>query len=117
MTRTPSARSTASNGPQNLASRSRRRNRTPARRSSMARFLACPVTHPESGCAVTPATCTRDVGETVDAWALAMPRAETSLRAHLQASGGQLAPDETVAVLVDVATALAALDGRVVHRD
>ena len=58
-----------------------------------------------------------DVGETVDAWALAMSRAETSLRAHLQASGGQLASDEAVAVLVDVATALAALDGRVVHRD
>jgi len=41
MTRTPSARSTASNGPQNLASRSRRRNRTPESRSSMARFRAC----------------------------------------------------------------------------
>jgi hypothetical protein len=41
MTRTSSARSTASNGPQNVASRSRRRNRTPASRSSMARFLAC----------------------------------------------------------------------------
>lgn len=58
-----------------------------------------------------------DVGETVDAWALAMPRAETSLRAHLQAFGGQLGSDEAVAVLVDVATALAELDGRVVHRD
>jgi len=58
-----------------------------------------------------------DVGETVEAWVLAMPRAETSLRAHLQAFGGRLASDEAVAVLVDVATALAELDGRVVHRD
>ena len=58
-----------------------------------------------------------DVGETVDAWALAMPRAETSLRARLQASGGLLVPEEAVAVLVDIATALAELDGRVVHRD
>lgn len=58
-----------------------------------------------------------DVGETVDAWALAMPRAETSLRAHLQATGGRLTSAETVAILVDLATALAALDGQVVHRD
>jgi len=58
-----------------------------------------------------------DVGETVDAWALAMPRAETSLRARLQASGGLLVPEEAVAVLVDIATALDELDGRVVHRD
>lgn len=58
-----------------------------------------------------------DVGETDDAWALAMPRAETSLRAHLGASGGRLPPHEAVAVLVDVSTALAELDGRVVHRD
>src|SRR5450759_5774986 len=58
-----------------------------------------------------------DVGETIDAWALAMPRAETSLRAHLQASGGQLVLGEAVGVLVDIATALAGLDGRVVHRD
>lgn len=33
-----------------------------------------------------------DVGETDDAWALAMPRAETSLRAHLGASGGVSCP-------------------------
>jgi eukaryotic-like serine/threonine-protein kinase len=58
-----------------------------------------------------------DVGETADAWALAMPRADASLRAHLQASGGPLAADEAVAVISDVATALAVLDGRVVHRD
>jgi hypothetical protein len=49
MMRTPSVRSTSSNGPENLASRSRRRNRTPERRSSMARFLACWLTHAESG--------------------------------------------------------------------
>jgi hypothetical protein len=48
-------------GPEYLASRSRSRNRTPDSRSSTARFRACPVTHVESGYAVTPATCTRRV--------------------------------------------------------
>jgi hypothetical protein len=47
--------------PEYLASRSRSRNRTPDSRSPMARFLACWVTHAESGCVVTPATCTRRV--------------------------------------------------------
>jgi eukaryotic-like serine/threonine-protein kinase len=58
-----------------------------------------------------------DLGETANAWALAMPRAETSLRVHLEASGRRLPPEDAVAVLVDIATALAELDGRVVHRD
>jgi hypothetical protein len=35
----------SSNGPENFASRSRKWNRIPVRRSSMARFLACWVTH------------------------------------------------------------------------
>ncbi|MDL5206369.1 protein kinase [Streptomyces sp. ALI-76-A] len=46
-----------------------------------------------------------------------MPRAEKSLRAHLQ-EHGQLPLNETVAVLSDVAEALADLkDREVVHRD
>src|SRR5712691_10568807 len=49
MTRTPSVSNTPSKGPENLASRSRRRNRTPESRSSMARFPACWVTRAESG--------------------------------------------------------------------
>src|SRR3989337_30753 len=63
MTRTPSVRNTSSNGTENLASRSRSRNLTSPSRSSIARFLACWVTHAESGCAVTPTTCSRRVRE------------------------------------------------------
>jgi hypothetical protein len=58
-----------------------------------------------------------DVGATADAWAIAMPRAETSLRAELKAAGAPFTVDEAIPVLMDIATALAALDGRVVHRD
>lgn len=58
-----------------------------------------------------------DSGETKTAWIIAMPRAERSLRAELDAAGGQLVVDAAVPILIDVARALAALDGRVVHRD
>lgn len=58
-----------------------------------------------------------DSGETKAAWVIAMPRAERSLRAELDAAGGQLAVDAVVPIMIDVARALAALDGRVVHRD
>jgi len=51
----------SSNGPENFASRSRTRNPTSPSRSPIARFLACWVTQAESGCAVTPARCTRRV--------------------------------------------------------
>lgn len=58
-----------------------------------------------------------DSGEAGNAWALAMPRAEGSLRAHLDAVGGQLGVEEALTVLTHIATALADIDGRVVHRD
>ena len=58
-----------------------------------------------------------DSGETKSAWAIAMPRAERSLRAELEAAGGRLRLDAAVPILIDVARALVAIDGRVVHRD
>lgn len=58
-----------------------------------------------------------DSGEHEDQWVLVMPRAEQSLRDHLQ-DHGQLPLNEAVAVLSDVAEALADLKEReVVHRD
>ncbi len=57
-----------------------------------------------------------DSGETPDAWVLVMPRAERSLREHLE-SCGALPVADAVAILQDIAEALTALDGRVVHRD
>jgi eukaryotic-like serine/threonine-protein kinase len=58
-----------------------------------------------------------DFGETSEHYVLMMPRAEKSLRDHVEESGGLLPQEEAVAVLIDVATALDALKGRVVHRD
>ena len=50
-------------------------------------------------------------------YAIVMPRAEKSLRQHLDDAGGALPLSECVKVLTDVATALADLDGGIVHRD
>jgi serine/threonine-protein kinase len=58
-----------------------------------------------------------DSGEVDDAYVIVMPRASASLQDRLDAAGGPLPTDEVLAVLTDVATALADLDGRVVHRD
>jgi len=58
-----------------------------------------------------------DSGETPDAWVIAMPRAERSLRAELEAAGDQLTVETALPILIDIARALAELDGRVVHRD
>jgi eukaryotic-like serine/threonine-protein kinase len=58
-----------------------------------------------------------DHGETSDAWVLVMPRADRSLRDELAGSGGRLPLGHALAVLRDVATALADIDGRIVHRD
>lgn len=57
MTSTPSVRNTSSNGPEYFESRSWIKNLARVSRSSSAgtKFLACCVTHAESGCAVTPA--------------------------------------------------------------
>lgn len=58
-----------------------------------------------------------DSGEHEDQWVLVMPRAEKSLRAHLQ-EHGQLPLNEAVVVLSDIAEALVDLKERkVVHRD
>ncbi|MEV0695475.1 serine/threonine-protein kinase [Streptomyces sp. NPDC050388] len=58
-----------------------------------------------------------DSGEHEDQWVLVMPRAEKSLRDHLQ-EHGQLPLNEVVAVLSDVAEALADLkDREIIHRD
>ncbi len=58
-----------------------------------------------------------DHGETDAAWVLVMPRAERSLREHLIEAAGALEMVDALAVLSDVAAALADLEGRVVHRD
>jgi serine/threonine-protein kinase len=58
-----------------------------------------------------------DSGETDDAWVLVMPRANQSLREHLDDVHGPLAVPDAVAVLSDIAATLADLDGKVVHRD
>jgi serine/threonine-protein kinase len=58
-----------------------------------------------------------DQGETDDSWVLVMPRAEKSLRKYLREMVGPLAPAVAVSVLMDIATTLVDLDGRVVHRD
>lgn len=53
-------------------------------------------------------------------WALVMPRADKSLRRHLDQSGAPLAVAETVSILSDITTALvdlANLNDPVVHRD
>jgi hypothetical protein len=57
-----------------------------------------------------------DSGEWNANWVLVMPRAAESLRTHLT-DRGSLSPEEAVAILSDVALALADLQGRVVHRD
>jgi serine/threonine protein kinase len=58
-----------------------------------------------------------DSGETPDAWALVMPRAEKSLRQHLNENGRPIAVADTIAILKEIALALVDLDGKVVHRD
>jgi eukaryotic-like serine/threonine-protein kinase len=57
-----------------------------------------------------------ETGDTPDAWLIAMPRADSSLRSVLK-KAEHLSEAEAVEVLIDVARALAALNGRVVHRD
>ena len=58
-----------------------------------------------------------DSGETKDAWVIAMPRAERSLRSELESVGGSMTVEQALPILVHIARALAGLDGRVVHRD
>ena len=58
-----------------------------------------------------------DVGEYGDAWVMAMPRAEKSLRQFLEEVGTALLFHQAHPILLDVAKALAAIDGHIVHRD
>lgn len=58
-----------------------------------------------------------DSGEWENYYVLVMPRAEKSLRRHLEEAGGRLDVNEAVIVLADVAEALASLEAEVVHRD
>ncbi|MFC1917921.1 serine/threonine-protein kinase [Chloroflexota bacterium] len=58
-----------------------------------------------------------DSGEWKEYYVIVMPRAEKSLRQHLEAAGGRLGFDETITVLTDVVQGLAALTAGVVHRD
>lgn len=58
-----------------------------------------------------------DTGETESDYVLVMPRADKSLRQHLEGASAALSSEEAVLVLVDVAEALSGLEGTVVHRD
>jgi len=58
-----------------------------------------------------------DTGAWKDYYVLVMPRAEKSLRNHIEEAGGPLDVDDAMAILTDVAEALAALSTEVVHRD
>jgi serine/threonine-protein kinase len=58
-----------------------------------------------------------DKGETSDSWVLIMPRADKSLAQHLEDTVGPLQAADAVPILVDIAKALAGLDGKIVHRD
>lgn len=58
-----------------------------------------------------------DSGETDTHWVLVMPRAEKSLRRHVVEADGTIDVTSAIAVVADVAAALADLDGEVVHRD
>lgn len=58
-----------------------------------------------------------DRGEWEDYYVLVMPRAEKSLRQHLEEAGGKLEMDKATAVLTDVAQTLMTLSLGIVHRD
>ena len=58
-----------------------------------------------------------ETGEWSDYWVLVMPHADQSLWDYLKERGGRLGIADAVTVLTDVATALVALERRVVHRD
>jgi eukaryotic-like serine/threonine-protein kinase len=58
-----------------------------------------------------------DSGEDGDHWVLVMPRADTSLRTHLISAAGPLRVADATSILMDIASALVELSGKVVHRD
>lgn len=58
-----------------------------------------------------------DTGEWEGNYVLVMPLAEKSLRQHMDEVNGALPLEEKIAILIDVAEALASLERDVVHRD
>ena len=58
-----------------------------------------------------------DRGEWGDFWVLVMPRAEGSLRQHLEGRQGPPPELEVLPILRDIASGLVAMAGKVVHRD
>lgn len=58
-----------------------------------------------------------DSGEHGDDWVMVMPKADRSLRQHLQTASGPLEISEAIEILQDITTALVDLSGHVVHRD
>lgn len=58
-----------------------------------------------------------DSGEYDQYWVLVMPRADRSLRQHLEAFSGPVSLSDAIEILRDVCAALVALEGKVVHRD
>lgn len=58
-----------------------------------------------------------DQGETGEDWIIAMPRAEKSLRQHLDGARRVLSVGAVTTILSDISDALADLAGQVVHRD
>lgn len=58
-----------------------------------------------------------DSGETPDHWVLVMPRAEKSLRQHLDELAAPCTASDALTIVSDITTTLADLDGKVIHRD
>lgn len=58
-----------------------------------------------------------DRGEWNDYWVILMPRAERTLAAFLSSPTTPLSVDDAKGILVDIAEALASMDGRIIHRD
>jgi serine/threonine-protein kinase len=58
-----------------------------------------------------------DSGEYENFWALVMPRADESLREHLDRTGGKLSEPDAISIILNIGSALVELDGKVVHRD
>ncbi|MGT2502838.1 serine/threonine-protein kinase [Bradyrhizobium guangxiense] len=58
-----------------------------------------------------------DSGEHGENWVLVMSRANKSLRDHLTDIAAPLNPTEATSILIDIASSLSELDGKVVHRD
>jgi len=58
-----------------------------------------------------------ETGEWDDFWVIIMPRADESLREHFNKYGRPLPADEVIRIIIDITTALAALQDKAVHRD